>query len=108
MKNSTPYIHPSFIRGNYWISKTSLKWIDKFGHENSMLSIRTKQKEKSSKRATPLLHSFSRSSSNYKKKKQKEKKKKQIRKNKKREERKPDVAWKPIVAKQRQTGENDA
>ena len=43
-----------------------------------------------------------------KKKKQKEKKKKQIRKNKKREERKRDVAWKPIVAKQRQTGENDA
>lgn len=73
-----------------------------------MLLIRTKQKEKSSKRATPLLHSFSRSSSNYKKKKQKEKKKKQIRKNKKREERKRDVAWKPIVAKQRQTGENDA
>lgn len=106
MKNSTPYIYPSFIRGNYWVSKTSLKWIDKFGHENSMLSIRTKQKEKSH-RLNELLHCFIHSH-DHRQTIKKKSKKKQIRKNKKWEERKRDVAWKPIVAKQRQTGENDA
>lgn len=66
-------------------------------NENTIL--RQNKKKITSSKPTPLLHLFSRS---------KKRKKKQIRKNKKREERKRDVEWKPILAKQRQTGENDA
>lgn len=66
-------------------------------NENTIL----RQNKKKSHRLK-LLHCFIYSHD------QRKEKKKQIRKNKKREERKRDVEWKPILAKQRQTGENDA